>query len=46
MLGTKVGAATVFSSLLDTENKIQVILTKKYFLKNGMVAVMEQQQGI
>lgn len=29
MLGTKIGAATVFSSLLDEENKVQVIFDKE-----------------
>ncbi len=29
MLGTKIGAATVFSSLLDTENKVQIIFDKE-----------------
>lgn len=28
MLGTKIGAATVFSSLLDQENKVQIIFDK------------------
>lgn len=28
MLGTKVGAATVFSSLLDDENKVQIVFDK------------------
>jgi len=28
MLGTKIGAATVFSSLLDTENKVRIVLDK------------------
>lgn len=28
MLGTKIGAATVFSSLLDTENKIKIVFDK------------------
>lgn len=28
MLGTNIGAATVFSSLLDTENKVQIVLDK------------------
>lgn len=28
MLGTKIGAATVFSSLLDDENKVQIVLDK------------------
>ena len=29
MLGTKIGAATVFSSLLDTEGKVQIIFDKE-----------------
>lgn len=29
MLGTKIGAATVFSSLLDTENNIQIVFDKE-----------------
>ena len=29
MLGTKIGAATVFSSLLDGENKMQIIFDKE-----------------
>lgn len=29
MLGTKIGAATVFSSLLDTENKVQIVFDKE-----------------
>ncbi len=29
MLGTKIGAATVFSSLLDEENKVQIIFDKE-----------------
>ncbi|NFN85937.1 prolyl-tRNA synthetase associated domain-containing protein [Clostridium sporogenes] len=29
MLGTKIGAATVFSSLLDTENRVQIIFDKE-----------------
>ena len=29
MLGTKVGAATVFSSLADTENKIQIVFDRE-----------------
>lgn len=28
MLGTKIGATTIFSSLLDTENKIQIVFDK------------------
>ncbi len=28
MLGTKIGAATVFSALLDTENKVQIVFDK------------------
>lgn len=28
MLGTKIGAATVFSSLLDQENKVQIVFDK------------------
>lgn len=28
MLGTKIGAATVFSSLLDSENKIRIVIDK------------------
>ncbi len=28
MLGTKIGAATVFSSLLDCENKVQIVFDK------------------
>lgn len=31
MLGTKIGAATVFSSLLDTENKVQIVFDKEIF---------------
>lgn len=29
MLGTKVGAATVFSSLLDHENRVQIVIDKE-----------------
>ncbi len=29
MLGTKIGAATVFSSLLDTEGKVQIVFDKE-----------------
>jgi len=29
MLGTKIGAATVFSSLVDGENKVQIIFDKE-----------------
>lgn len=29
MLGTKIGAATVFSSLLDNENKVQIVFDKE-----------------
>lgn len=29
MLGTKIGAATVFSSLLDTENKVKIVFDKE-----------------
>ena len=29
MLGTKIGAATVFSSLLDTEGKVKIVFDKK-----------------
>ena len=29
MLGTKIGAATVFSTLLDTENKVRIVLDKE-----------------
>ena len=29
MLGTKIGAATVFSSLLDTENKVRIVFDKE-----------------
>ena len=29
MLGTKVGAATVFSSLIDTENKVKIVFDKE-----------------
>lgn len=29
ILGTKIGAATVFSSLLDTENKVRIIFDKE-----------------
>ena len=29
MLGTKIGAATVFSSLLDGENRVQVVFDKE-----------------
>ena len=28
MLGTKIGAATVFSALLDTENKVKIVIDK------------------
>lgn len=28
MLGTKIGAATIFSSLLDTDNKVKIIIDK------------------
>ena len=28
MLGTKVGAATVFSALMDTENRVQIVFDK------------------
>lgn len=28
MLGTKIGAATVFSSLIDTENKVKIVIDK------------------
>lgn len=28
MLGTQIGATTIFSSLLDTENKIQIVFDK------------------
>ena len=36
MLGTKIGAATVFSSLLDCDNKVQIVfdndvLTEEYY---------------
>lgn len=33
MLGTKIGAATVFSSLLDTENKVKIVVDED-MLKN------------
>lgn len=33
MLGTKIGAATVFSSLLDSGNKVQIIFDKEVFVK-------------
>lgn len=29
MLGTQIGAATIFSSLLDQENKVQIVLDKE-----------------
>lgn len=29
MLGTKVGAATVFGAILDTQNKVQIVLDKE-----------------
>ena len=29
MLGTKIGAATVFSALLDTGNRVQIVFDKK-----------------
>ena len=29
MLGTKIGAATVFSSLLDGENKVRIVFDKE-----------------
>ena len=29
MLGTKIGAATVFSSLLDTENKVRIVFDRE-----------------
>lgn len=29
MLGTKIGAATVFSSLLDRENRVQIVFDKE-----------------
>lgn len=29
MLGTKIGAATVFSSLIDTENKVRIVFDKE-----------------
>lgn len=29
ILGTKIGAATVFSSLLDTENKVRIVFDKE-----------------
>lgn len=31
MLGTKIGAATVFSSLLDAEGKVQIVFDKEVF---------------
>ena len=31
MLGTKIGAATVFSSLLDTENKVRIVFDQDVF---------------
>lgn len=33
MLGTKIGAATVFSSLLDTEGKVQIVFDKEVLLE-------------
>ena len=33
MLGTKIGAATVFSSLLDTEGKVQIVFDKDVLLE-------------
>lgn len=33
MLGTKIGAATVFSSLLDTENRVQIVFDKEILNK-------------
>ena len=33
MLGTKIGAATVFSSLLDSGNKVQIIFDKEVLVK-------------
>ena len=29
MLGTKIGAATVFSALLDKENRVQIVFDKE-----------------
>ena len=31
ILGTKIGAATVFSSLIDTENKVRVVFDKEVY---------------
>ena len=33
MLGTKIGAATVFSTLLDTEGKVQIVFDKDVLLE-------------
>ena len=33
MLGTKIGAATVFSSLLDTDGKVQIVFDKDVLLE-------------
>ena len=33
MLGTKIGAATVFSSLLDTENKLRIVFDKEVIIR-------------
>ncbi len=46
MLGTKIGAATVFSTLLETARNVQIVFDKDVVKKNGMGAAMEQQQVI
>ncbi len=33
MLGTKIGSATVFSSLLDRENKVQIVFDKQVLIE-------------
>ena len=34
MLGTKIGAATIFSALLDPEQKIQIVIDREVANKN------------
>lgn len=35
MLGTKIGAATVFSAILDNQNTVQIVLEKMLLIPNG-----------
>ena len=46
MLGTKIGAATVFSALLDKENRVQIVFDKDVLRNNGMDAATERPPDI